>query len=43
MAIFATVLLRGYSWELPTQSFEIDWSKPPPDVVDGLRAKVRAR
>jgi cytochrome P450 len=43
MAVFTVVLLRGYTWELPPQSFEIDWSKTPPDVVDGLRARVMAR
>lgn len=41
MAVFAIVLLRHYSWELPPQSFEVDWSKTPPDVKDGLRAVVR--
>ncbi|HKR63326.1 MAG TPA: cytochrome P450 [Thermoanaerobaculia bacterium] len=41
MAVFAIALLRGYTWELPPQSFEVDWSKTPPDVKDGLRAKVR--
>jgi cytochrome P450 len=40
MEVFAIVLLRGYTWQLPTQSFEIDWSKTPPDVKDGLRARV---
>ncbi|MES1245997.1 MAG: cytochrome P450 [Acidobacteriota bacterium] len=41
MSVFTVVLLRGYSWELPTQSFELDWSKTPPEPVDGLRARVR--
>lgn len=40
MEVFAIVLLRGYTWQLPPQSFEIDWSKTPPDVKDGLRARV---
>jgi cytochrome P450 len=43
MEIFAIVLLRGYRWELPRQSFAIDWSKTPPDVKDGLRARVVRR
>jgi cytochrome P450 len=41
MAVFAVVLLRGYTWELPAQSFEVNWSTTPPDVVGGLRARVR--
>jgi cytochrome P450 len=40
MAVFAIVLLRRHTWELPPQSFEVDWSKTPPDVKDGLRARV---
>jgi cytochrome P450 len=43
MAVFAVVLLRGYDWDLPPQSFDYDWSKIPPELVDGLRATVRAR
>jgi cytochrome P450 len=43
MEVFAIVLLRGYDWELPPQSFEIDYSKTPPEPKDGLRAKVTAR
>lgn len=42
MAIFAAVLLRGYTWKLPPQNFEMDWSKTPPEMKDGLRAVVRA-
>jgi retinoid hydroxylase len=41
MAVFTIVLLRDYTWELPQQSVEIDWSKTPPDLVDGLKARVR--
>jgi len=41
MAVFTIVLLRNYTWELPQQSAEIDWSKTPPDLKDGLRAVVR--
>jgi len=40
MAIFTAVLLRGYTWELPPQNFELDWAKVPPEVKDGLRARV---
>jgi len=43
MAIFTMVLLRGYTWELPPQRFDYDWSKVPPEVKDGLRARVTAR
>ena len=40
MEIFTIVLLRGYGWELPPQSFDIDWSKTPPEPVEGLRARI---
>jgi cytochrome P450 len=40
MEVFAIVLLRGYTWELPPQNFEIDWSKTPPEAKDALRANV---
>ena len=40
MAIFTAVLLRGHTWELPPQRFDYDWSKVPPEVRDGLRARV---
>jgi cytochrome P450 len=43
MEVFAIVLLRGYMWMLPPQSFEVDWSKTPPDVKDGLKARVERR
>ena len=43
MEVFAVVLLRGYTWELPPQDFEFDWSKTPPEPKDGLRARVMAR
>jgi cytochrome P450 len=42
MEIFGIVLLRGYDWLLPPQSFAVDWSKTPPEVKDGLRARVVA-
>jgi cytochrome P450 len=43
MEIFAVVLLRGYDWQLPPQSFELDGSKTPPEPKDALRARVSAR
>ena len=43
MEIFAVVLLRGYAWELPTQSFAMNWSSTPPEPEEGLQAKVRER
>ena len=42
MAVFTGVLLRGYTWELPQQNFELDWGKTPPEMKDGLRARVSA-
>src|SRR5262245_33330434 len=41
MAVFTVVLLRGYDWTLPPQSFDCDWTKTPPDLLEGLRATVR--
>ena len=43
MSVFTVVLLRGYRWELPSQNFELDYSKVPPEPRGGLRAQVRAR
>lgn len=40
MSVFAITLLRGYTWELPPQNFELNWSKTPPEMKDGLRARV---
>jgi cytochrome P450 len=40
MKVFGIVLLRGYTWELPPQSLEMDSSKVPPELNDGLRATV---
>jgi cytochrome P450 len=42
MEVFAVVLLRGYTWELPPQNYEIDFSKTPPEAKDALRATVRS-
>lgn len=40
MEVFTIVLLRGYGWRLPAQSFELDSSSTPPQPRDGLRATV---
>ena len=40
MAVFAVVLVRGFTWQLPAQSFELDFSKTPPEPKEGLRAIV---
>lgn len=42
MEVFAIVLLRGYSWTLPPQNYELDFSKTPPVAKDGLRAIIAA-
>jgi cytochrome P450 len=43
MQVFATVLLRGTTWELaPGQDLSLDWSKIPPEQKDGLRVTFRA-
>ncbi len=41
MEVFAVVLLRNYTWELPPQDFTLDYSKTPPEPKEGLRATVR--
>jgi cytochrome P450 len=43
MEVFAIVLLRGYDWTLPEQSFEVDYSKTPPEPKEALRAVVRRK
>jgi cytochrome P450 len=40
MEVFTVVLLRGHTWELPPQNFDFDYSKTPPEMKDGLRARV---
>ncbi len=40
MEVFAIVLLRDYTWELPPQNFELDFSRTPPEFKDGLRAII---
>ena len=41
MEVFAVVLLRNHTWDLPPQDFTLDYSKTPPEPKDGLRATVR--
>jgi cytochrome P450 len=43
MEVFAVVLLRGYTWELPKQNFELDYSSTPPVLKDALRAVVKGK
>ena len=43
MEVFAIVLLRGYTWTLPPQNYDVDYSKTPPVLKDGLRARVSSR
>jgi cytochrome P450 len=43
MEVFAVVLLRGYTWQIPPQNFEMDYSKTPPEPKDALRARVSAK
>ncbi len=40
---FLIHLLRSYTWELPPQNLELDWSITPPEPGDGLAAKIRRR
>jgi cytochrome P450 len=40
MELFAIVLVRRFSWQLPPQDFGLDYSKVPPELKDGLRARV---
>jgi cytochrome P450 len=39
--VFTTLLLRGYTWELPEQDLTFDWSKLTPDPKGGLVTRVR--
>jgi cytochrome P450 len=43
MEAFAIVLLRNYTWTIPPQNFEIDYSKTPPEPKDALRASVQRK
>jgi cytochrome P450 len=40
---FMTVLLRGFTWELPAQDLSNRWTMIPPEPRDGLRIRLRAR
>jgi cytochrome P450 len=40
MEVFAVVLLRGYSWQLPPQNFDMVWNRTPPEPRDALRSIV---
>lgn len=40
---FLVLLVQGYDWELPAQDLEYDWSKLPPEPVDGLRVRIRPK
>jgi len=42
MEVFAIVMLRGYTWTLPPQNYDLDCSKTPPVAKDGLRAIITA-
>jgi cytochrome P450 len=39
---FLTLLVRGYTWELPAQDFTYRWTTIPPEPKDGLRVALRA-
>ena len=41
MEVFAVVLLRSHEWDLPPRDSSYDWSRTPPEPVDGLRATIR--
>ena len=43
MALFATRLVRGYSWTLPEQDLTPNWGLVPPVPRDGLRAALHPR
>jgi cytochrome P450 len=40
---FLAVLLRGYDWDLPAQDLTFRWNTIPPEPLDGLRIRLRAR
>jgi len=41
VALFTIGLLR-YTWKLPPQSCDYDWSKTLPEIADRLRARIVA-
>jgi cytochrome P450 len=40
MMMFAVLLLRDYTWELPSQDLSYDCGRLPPEPRDGLRARL---
>lgn len=40
---FLTLLVRGYTWELPAQDLSYRWTTIPPEPKDGMRVRLRAR
>jgi cytochrome P450 len=41
--IFAVALVRlGYSWELPAQNLNLDWTKQVPEPTDGLKVRIQS-
>jgi cytochrome P450 len=40
---FATLLVRGYDWDLPPQNLAYRWTTIPPEPRDGLRVRLRPR
>jgi cytochrome P450 len=41
MQVFATVLARDYTWTLPEQDLDLDFSRLPPEQRDGLRFQLK--
>jgi len=41
VALFTIGLLR-YTWKLPPQSCDYDWSKTLPEISDRMRARIVA-
>jgi cytochrome P450 len=40
---FLTLLVRGYTWELPRQDLAYRWDTIPPEHRDGLRVRLQRR
>lgn len=40
---FLTLLVRGYTWELPAQDLTYRWTTIPPEPKDGMRVRLRAK
>jgi cytochrome P450 len=41
LMVFTTLMLRGYTWELPPQRLAYRWDSSPPAPRDGLRLRLR--